>query len=312
MNPRLTVRMTSSIIFSHTRLSKELKGLLHYPEYWDRNASLWGDVVDWDIFFINKTPSCTAKSAHTALSSELDNLLENFPVGSFQHKKALALRAAIKVKFLIFSDKLLALRPATPSNIWVELRSTWMGKKSAMVSVEETTWHARIIMHDWAMRCHLKHVEMKMYWYLEFSYSFVQFSEKFRSVAMQNAAEEYSIESKNVEEDTTSNPFLASPKRKMLEDATFLEVGSLDMILSAIFIRNVFLKEGNFSLQDALPLKQAKGIEENEFENEDEENGSEGEIEDNQGEEQDEQDYKMEEEMEKVSLYHWDFSYVDS
>ncbi|RUP45921.1 hypothetical protein BC936DRAFT_147564 [Jimgerdemannia flammicorona] len=134
--------------FTHnqTRLSKELKGLLHYPEYWDRNASLWGDVVDWDIFFINKTPSCTAKSAHTALSSELDNLLENFPVGSFQHKKALALRAAIKVKFLIFSDKLLALRPATPSNIWVELRSTWMGKKSAMVSVEETTWHARIIM----------------------------------------------------------------------------------------------------------------------------------------------------------------------
>jgi len=94
---------------------------------------------------------------------------------------------------------------------------------------------------------------------------------------MQNAAEEYSIESKNVEEDTTSNPFLASPKRKMLEDAAFLE--------------------------DALSFKQTE-INENEFENENEENDSEGEGEDDQGggEREDEQDDEMKEEKEKEGL----------
>ncbi|CAJ0899458.1 17715_t:CDS:2, partial [Entrophospora sp. SA101] len=45
--------------------------------YWDRNPDLWGDVQNWNVFYINKVPDNTLQGSHSALSSELDILLKN-------------------------------------------------------------------------------------------------------------------------------------------------------------------------------------------------------------------------------------------
>jgi len=104
------------------RFSDELKNALFYPgkfllqfsykfkwelivyffllEYWNQNVELWGDVIDWDIWFIRQQPSCTSKIAHMALAVDLDCLLEKLPSGSFPYARALALRTSMsKVRF---------------------------------------------------------------------------------------------------------------------------------------------------------------------------------------------------------------------
>ncbi|CAG8594225.1 14754_t:CDS:10 [Acaulospora morrowiae] len=68
-------------------------------DYWDRDPNLWGDVVDWDIYFAKKMPSCTSRDSHMALSVELDSILKKISTDNFAYKKASVLRAALKVKY---------------------------------------------------------------------------------------------------------------------------------------------------------------------------------------------------------------------
>ncbi|CAG8719925.1 9270_t:CDS:10, partial [Funneliformis caledonium] len=56
--------------------------------YWDRNPDLWGDVQNWNVFYINKVPDSTPQSSHSALSSELDILLKRLPSKSKKYANA--------------------------------------------------------------------------------------------------------------------------------------------------------------------------------------------------------------------------------
>ncbi|RUP23171.1 hypothetical protein BC936DRAFT_139037 [Jimgerdemannia flammicorona] len=81
------------------RLTEKLRECLYYPDYWDRDPNLWGDVVDWDIYFAKKMPSCTPRDSHMALSVDLDLILEEISTDNFAYRKALVLRATLKVKY---------------------------------------------------------------------------------------------------------------------------------------------------------------------------------------------------------------------
>ncbi|RUS27968.1 hypothetical protein BC938DRAFT_482508, partial [Jimgerdemannia flammicorona] len=78
------------------RLTEKLRECLYYPDYWDRDPNLWGDVVDWDIYFAKKMPSCTPRDSHMALSVDLDLILEEISTDNFAYRKALVLRATLK------------------------------------------------------------------------------------------------------------------------------------------------------------------------------------------------------------------------
>ncbi|RUS16203.1 hypothetical protein BC937DRAFT_91505 [Endogone sp. FLAS-F59071] len=143
------------------------------------------------------------------------------------------------------------LRPAISVDcVQVVLRPTWMGKKSTAVrgSLRGLIRCAFVIMlrvPNQTLRFLSSDFVVQVFYSSEpsgsivpcakfsFSYSFVQLqrknnrvtelwrqhsqklgrmAEKFKSVAMQNGAETYSIESKKVQEDTMSNPFLAPPE----------------------------------------------------------------------------------------------------
>ncbi|RUS23318.1 hypothetical protein BC937DRAFT_88281 [Endogone sp. FLAS-F59071] len=90
------------------RLTEKLRECLYYPDYWDRDPNLWGDVVDWDIYFAKKMPSCTPRDSHRALAIDLDTILEELPIDNFAYKKTSVLRATLKVKCLFetINDKI--------------------------------------------------------------------------------------------------------------------------------------------------------------------------------------------------------------
>ncbi|CAG8625425.1 4090_t:CDS:10, partial [Ambispora gerdemannii] len=73
-------RRFSTFIMRQAPLSEALKGSLHYPSYWEKDPNLW-DVIDWDLFFISKFPSCTPQQSHSTLASELNVLVKALPKG---------------------------------------------------------------------------------------------------------------------------------------------------------------------------------------------------------------------------------------
>lgn len=80
--------------------------ILNIVEYWNCNPSLWGDIINWDIFFISKELFYIASDIYIALLRELDKI-ERGSINSIQYKKALALHIIFKISILIFSDKVI-------------------------------------------------------------------------------------------------------------------------------------------------------------------------------------------------------------
>ncbi|CAG8578678.1 2772_t:CDS:10, partial [Paraglomus occultum] len=84
------------------------------PNYWARDPSSWGDVVDWDIYFIKKMPSAGFVKLRPGHSSRHTS-------GSRGHEKALMLHTSLKVSILFVSfrkfptDGLVKTCPATAS-----------------------------------------------------------------------------------------------------------------------------------------------------------------------------------------------------
>ncbi|CAG8570347.1 4206_t:CDS:10 [Paraglomus brasilianum] len=111
-------------------LSEEVKSLLQYPPYWEKDHNLW-DVLDWDMFFISKFPFGTIQQSHSALSSELELIIKKIPKGC-RNRKALSILKCIKLQI-----EGMVLRPATAVGFRVFLRSTWMGKKNVAAQVLE-------------------------------------------------------------------------------------------------------------------------------------------------------------------------------
>ncbi|CAI2193449.1 13905_t:CDS:2 [Funneliformis geosporum] len=93
-------------------LSKEILGRLQYPGYWNRDSDFWGDVQNWNVFYITKVPDCTPQSSHSALTSELEILLNRLPSNSKKYKTANFIRKSIQVSILFVSANKVTL--ATP------------------------------------------------------------------------------------------------------------------------------------------------------------------------------------------------------
>ncbi|CAI2192803.1 19295_t:CDS:10, partial [Funneliformis geosporum] len=56
---------------------KEERSKLKYPNYWDKDPNNWGDVNEWDIYWIENQPRSaliTKQKSHTALAEELKRL----------------------------------------------------------------------------------------------------------------------------------------------------------------------------------------------------------------------------------------------
>ncbi|CAG8484712.1 12353_t:CDS:2 [Gigaspora rosea] len=68
-------------------LSKEILDLVHYPR----------DVQTWNVFYLRNVPGCTAQVSHSALSSELEVLLQKLPCNSKKYAKAISIRKSLKI-----------------------------------------------------------------------------------------------------------------------------------------------------------------------------------------------------------------------
>ena len=69
-------------------------------EYWNRASTEWGDVMDWDVFFVTKFPSASVHDSHMALSKELEILLRTNIAGGRKYQKALTFQNHLKVSLL--------------------------------------------------------------------------------------------------------------------------------------------------------------------------------------------------------------------
>nr|CAG8631224.1 15787_t:CDS:2 [Entrophospora candida] len=70
-------------------LSREDRLKLKYPDYWDRDPSVWGDINDWDSYWVMQ-PQLVAVNrcnSHSSLSEELINLKNIFDTMSPAYKK---------------------------------------------------------------------------------------------------------------------------------------------------------------------------------------------------------------------------------
>ncbi|CAG8749699.1 26622_t:CDS:2, partial [Gigaspora margarita] len=56
------------------------------------------DVQNWNVFYIKSMSGCTLQNSHSALSSELDVLLEKLPSISKKYAKAVSIRNSLKEK----------------------------------------------------------------------------------------------------------------------------------------------------------------------------------------------------------------------
>ncbi|CAI2192876.1 12541_t:CDS:2, partial [Funneliformis geosporum] len=65
--------------------------------YWNRDSDFWGDVQNWNVFYITKVPDCTPQSSHSALTSELEILLNRLPSNSKKYKTANFIRKSIQI-----------------------------------------------------------------------------------------------------------------------------------------------------------------------------------------------------------------------
>ncbi|CAI2181738.1 11046_t:CDS:10 [Funneliformis geosporum] len=54
-----------------TFINDKLLADLYYPDYWNRNPTLWGSISDWDMYYINQIPGCSKRQAHRTLGLEL-------------------------------------------------------------------------------------------------------------------------------------------------------------------------------------------------------------------------------------------------
>ncbi|CAG8840904.1 17621_t:CDS:2, partial [Gigaspora margarita] len=61
-----------------------------------QESGLWGDVQNWNVFYIKSVPGFTPQNSHSALSSELDVLLEKLPSNSKKYAKAVSIRNSLK------------------------------------------------------------------------------------------------------------------------------------------------------------------------------------------------------------------------
>ncbi|CAJ0864140.1 2659_t:CDS:10, partial [Entrophospora sp. SA101] len=95
-----------TISFDMEHLSREDRLKLKYPDYWDRDPSVWGDINDWDSYWVMQ-PQLVAVNkcnSHSSLSEELINLKNIFDTMSPAYKKVCDLQKGLKESNYIQKD----------------------------------------------------------------------------------------------------------------------------------------------------------------------------------------------------------------
>ncbi|CAG8718039.1 15369_t:CDS:2, partial [Funneliformis mosseae] len=85
-------------------MSKEDRLKLKHPDYWDRDPNTWGNVNDWDIYWIELPHSTTInkRNSHSALADEFRVLKQIYDSTEPAYKIACDLQNGLKGSIIFF------------------------------------------------------------------------------------------------------------------------------------------------------------------------------------------------------------------